>query len=506
MSEGTVLIIGGGVGGLSAGCYAQMNGYRATILEAHNRTGGVCTSWTRDGYVFDGCIHNLAGTSADSGLAAMWRELGVFPRLAVKRFDELVCIERPDGEPFTVYTDLRRLQAHMKALSPRDAPVIDAFIGAASRLVHFDLLGLTLSPPRERARALAVAAPTLLRWGRMTLDDYAARFSDPFLRSALPRMIYDWPAQTMLMALFFLARTSVGDLGWPVGGSQALSGAIEERFRRLGGEVRFGARVDEVLVEADRAVGVRLADGAELRADIVVSNANGKATIEGMLGGRYTSPAIRAYYAAPEDRIEMGVHVCLGVARDLSALPHALILPVEPPVTIDAEARERLYVEPFAFDATMAAPGKTALKAVMATSYSRWAALAADPPAYARAKASVAEAVIAQLDARFPGLRKDIEVVDVATPATTLRFTGNGHGYRGSTNAMLTSIFAGRRLSQTLPGLANFYMVGQWAGIPGVSSVAAMGREVARQICRRDVRPFRTSSDEAVASVRALLD
>jgi hypothetical protein len=56
--------------------------------------------------------------------------------------------------------------------------------------------------------------------------------------------------------------------------------------------------------------------------------------------------------------------------------------------------------------------------------------------------------------------------------------------------ALARALFTGRRLSQTLPGLANFYMVGQWAGLPGVPTVAAMGRDVARAICRSDGRPF----------------
>ena len=110
-----------------------------------------------------------------------------------------------------------------------------------------------------------------------------------------------------------------------------------------------------ILVEDDRAVGVRLNDGTEQRADIVVSNANGHATIFEMLGGRYTSPAIKAYYGAPEDRIEMGIHVSLGVARELPAEPHAFVLPLEKPVVIADEARHRLYVEPFAFDRSLGA-------------------------------------------------------------------------------------------------------------------------------------------------------
>ena len=162
----------------------------------------------------------------------------------------------------------------------------------------------------------------------------------------------------MIMLLSFLGRTHVGDFGWPAGGSIALTRAIERRFVGLGGEIRYEARVQSILVEDDRAVGVRLSDGTEQRADIVVSNANGHATIFEMLGGRYTSPAIRSYYGAPEDRIEMGIHVSLGIARDLPAEPHAFVLPLEKPVVIADEVRHRLYVEPFAFDRTLAPAGK----------------------------------------------------------------------------------------------------------------------------------------------------
>jgi phytoene dehydrogenase-like protein len=118
MSGKSILIVGAGIGGLAAGCYARMNGYPTTILEMHTTPGGVCTSWHRDGYTFDGSIHNLGGTSPDSALHGMWRELGVVPALAMHAFEELVRVDRPqdlpDGPPLIVYTDLDRLGRHLK--------------------------------------------------------------------------------------------------------------------------------------------------------------------------------------------------------------------------------------------------------------------------------------------------------------------------------------------------------------------------------------------------------
>jgi phytoene dehydrogenase-like protein len=56
-----IVIIGAGIAGLAAGCYAQMNGYRSQIFEMHDQPGGLCTAWQRQGFVFDGCIHYIAG-------------------------------------------------------------------------------------------------------------------------------------------------------------------------------------------------------------------------------------------------------------------------------------------------------------------------------------------------------------------------------------------------------------------------------------------------------------
>jgi phytoene dehydrogenase-like protein len=354
-------------------------------------------------------------------------------------------------------------------------------------------MGFSIAGPFERLRALT-RLPMLIKYSRITLEQFAQRFTDPFLRRAFPTLIYDWPGASMVFFLGFLGRLSIGDLGWPRGGAIAFARAIEQRFVELGGEVRYGARVQSIVVENDCAVGVRLDDGSEQRAKVVVSNAYGHDTIYKMLGGAYTSPAIRSFYAAPEDRVEMGVHVSLGLARALPAEPHAIVLMLDRPVRIAGEMRHRLYVEPFGFDPSLAPPGKSVLKVMIGTSYSYWQGLHGTPDAYAQEKHRIAETVITALETLYPGLRQQIEVVDVATPMTTLRFTGNGQPYHFPETALVRAMFTGWRLSQTLPGLRNFFMVGQWAGVGGLPSVAAMGRDVARAICRGDRRVFRTDA------------
>jgi phytoene dehydrogenase-like protein len=491
MTEKSIIIIGAGIGGLSAGCYAQMNGYRSQIIEMHTVPGGVCTGWKRKGYTFDGCMHHLVGCADGMRIHRMWEELGVMPR-AVHYPDDLIGIENAEGKRFIVYTDLDRLEAHMRELAPADGAAIGEFIGAARKFTHFSMMDMLLAKPWEMVTVLPYMG-LMGKWGKLTLEQLGVRFSDPFLRRAMSMIQYDFANMPVVIALMFLSGCATRNFGWPAGGSLEFARSIEQRYRALGGEIQYRAKVDKILVENDRAVGVRLTDGVEQRADVIVSNADGRTTIFDMLEGRYTTELIRTFYANPPKQQEMALHISLGVARDFSAEPHMLVLWLPEPVEIAGESRDRLDIELFSFAPEMAPEGKTALQVVMTTSYDYWKALS--PEDYRAEKARAAETVIACLDRRFPGLREQVEVIDVATPLTTERFTGSYLGYQTwpVPDQKMLDALSGKGLSKTLPGLSNFYMVGQWAGGMGLPNVAAMGRRVVPHLCKQDGRRFVTT-------------
>jgi phytoene dehydrogenase-like protein len=507
MADRSILIIGAGIAGLATGCYAQMNGYRSQILEMHTIPGGVCTSWKRKGYTFDGCIHHLAGCTPGTKLCRMWQELGAMPRDLIHP-EEVVRVEDPGGKTLTVHADLDRLADHLKQLAPADAKVIDSYVRAARACRRFDMMELAVAGPRDIARALPVVLSGL-RWLRETMASAAGSFSDPFLRRAFPLILYDEPGNPMAPHLNLLAQCETRGFGWPVGGSLQFAADIERRSRAVGGEVQYRAQVENVLVEngpagpgdargkrtrkSDRAVGVRLADGSEHRADVVVSTTYGPATVYDLLHGRYTDERIRAAYSTPLDEVVMGLQVSLGVARDLSSEPPAIVLLLPQPVGIAGRTYDRLSLELFGFDPSMAPPGKGVLKVMLKTSYAYWQELHRDPERYRAEKEQVVAIVLDQLEPRFPGLRGQVEVVDVATPVTTERYTGNGQTFQGSLGIPLAGLLAGRGIVRTLPGLAGFYMVGQWAGFPGLPWVAGMGRSLVRHLCRHDGRPFVTT-------------
>ena len=86
----------------------------------------------------------------------------------------------------------------------------------------------------------------MVKYAGVTLDDFAKRFKDPFLRRAMPTLIYDWPQSPLLMFMTFLGRAHIGDFGWAKGGSAHFADVIAHRFRELGGEIRYQAKVSSI--------------------------------------------------------------------------------------------------------------------------------------------------------------------------------------------------------------------------------------------------------------------
>ena len=137
--ERSIIIIGAGIAGLSAGCYLQMNGYRTRIFEMGARPGGVCTSWNRNGYTIDGCMHWLAGSGPAVGMYRTWQELGVIQNHTFVNHEEYLRVEDKDGRYFALYTDPDRLERHMMELAPEDHAPIREFTNALRKMKGFDM-------------------------------------------------------------------------------------------------------------------------------------------------------------------------------------------------------------------------------------------------------------------------------------------------------------------------------------------------------------------------------
>jgi phytoene dehydrogenase-like protein len=498
MSE-SILIIGAGVAGLSCGIYAQMNGYRSQILELHRIPGGLCTSWRRGAYIFDGGIRYLTGTHPHSKVHQLWEELGVLKGREFHYYEEFERFEGRDGRAFSVYTDIDRLETHMLELAPRDERVIREFAAALRDFQQMELpVDLTPTGMEEMLEMGQSMLPVLLpvlRWRNVTVAQFAKRFRDPLLRQALPQFFqFSRPDFPMMLLLTTLAMMNDHEAGYPLGGSLAFAEDLAQRYLDLGGQIHYRSRVTEILVENDRAVGVRLADGTVCRGDLVISAADGHSTLFDLLPHQFVDATTRDYYRDLPVAKSI-LQISLGLAHDMSGEPPVLNCPLRRPLCIGNVWHNRLVVKHYCFDPTMAPPSHSVLSIWCEADYDHWKGLRADRAQYRAAKEEVGAQIVGALDERYPGLKESVEVIDVATPVTYERYTANWRGaFAGwALTTRKMSMMMGRPMSKTLPKLNGFYMIGQWVEPGGnVELSAGSGRDVIKDICLERGRPFRT--------------
>ncbi len=499
------MIIGGGMAGLSAGCYLQMNGFATRILELQHQPGGLCTSWDRGGYTFDGCIHWLLGSAPGTPFYRLWDELLDMESIDFVDHDlyaeiDVVNNRAPDGSStFHFYTDLDRLEAYMKEISPEDAKPIERFVGLPRMLQRYEIPPLIERAPTLRTwgekmslMKLTGMLPGFIRSFRFTNMQLAKRFKNPFLREVIENL-FDQREKAMLLLALPMAYYDLRCAGYPVGGSQKFVRRIAERYHDLGGELIYHAHVAEILVEEDAATGVRLEDGTVHEADLVISAADGRWTIFDALGGRYVDePTRRLYDGERLKKFSSFILTNMGLARTFEGAPPVqhIALP-EPWVLPDGTEISRISVRIYNYDPTLAPEGKTVISVMLSThEHAYWDDLRRDDrAAYGKAKKDVSDYLVRLLEDRYGDIEGKVEAIDVTTPASVSRWSKNWDGaYQGW---MPGGFFDSGPLPKQLRGLKDFWMTGQWVEPGGgLPAVLLSGRNVAQEICAQAGQPF----------------
>jgi phytoene dehydrogenase-like protein len=508
-----VNIIGAGISGLSLGCYLQMNGYQTQIFEKHNIPGGLCTSWDKGGYTFDGCAHWILGSDSGSSFFKVWNELIDMRRVDwvnhdIRMFIEVKNRDKYGSNTFRFYTNLDKLQAYLIDLAPEDEVAIRNFIKPMRVIQKFDMPpimdDLPLIPSVIRSLKMARYAEFLFTflklWGQ-TNYTFAAKLKNPFLKEAF-EMLYDGEEVNLLVIYFPMASFDKKSAGYPLGGSLKFAGRFEKRYLDLGGQINYHTPVHKILTENGVAKAIEVRHGKVHTADLIISCADWYFTAFELLEGKFVNQAMLDLKEGKSHEVFFAVmQFSFGINKDLSHLPHLTRYPLDVPViSPDGTEYKRMEVHIYNYDPAMAPKGKST---VIVSFYTRQREFWLDHrknnrAEYRRIKAQFAEKIIEQLDERLGGIKDFIEVVDVATPATTLRYTGN---WKGSAQGLMAgkNFLASVPVKTTFPGLKNFYYASHWNRPSGGLPIAIMtARDLAKKICKDDGVKFTASGSQAV--------
>ena len=483
----SIIIIGGGIAGLSTGIYAQMNGFQSEIFEMNAIAGGLCTAWKRKEFTFDGCLHWLTGSHPGSEYYHFWEEIGGIQDKTFYDYEYYSQARDEHGNCFTAWADPEKLRDEMLRIAPEDKKFIDRLIKDIRKFMKcglpFDMSMKNLFP--------TIRSLLLLYKYRNPVEELCKGFTNPMLKK-LFLMAFDWGTMCSSFMLWTIALMAKKEAGYPMGGSLPFINSVEKHYHNLGGVIHFQKKIEKILVKNNSAIGIRLTDGTEIMGDIVISAADGHSTIFDWLEGEYVGLKFRKIHETFEPFAPL-LFISLGIKGDYTSEPHSLTFELKEPIKVGVDENKFLFIKNYSFDTSMAPPGKTVFTVMLSANYLYWKELKENRANYIAEKKRIGESVIKAIAEIYPEIPGQIEETDVATPMTFVRYTGNWKGsYQGWVfNKKALSIM----VPQTLPGLKNFYMAGQWvAPGGGLPSGVITGRNAVKMICKSVGKKFTADS------------
>ncbi|MEW6587484.1 MAG: NAD(P)/FAD-dependent oxidoreductase, partial [Nitrospirota bacterium] len=446
MKETDVIIVGSGMGGLTCGALLAKNGLNTMIVEQHFKPGGYVTSYKRDGFLFD-VVHVIGGLRDGAPLERIFSYLGLNDKIRFVEVEKTFRFVYPDVT-IDCYTDMYKYEQELFDNFPGEKEGIHRYIRTSKRIWE-EILNSYYRPHVLQLLSYPVRFPNLVRFRNKTHQE----FLDTFFRNEKLKEILGsgWgylglnnPRISALYLIGMYMSYHHGGAWHPVGGYQSMSDAFAQCFRENGGILRLKTKVKRILVENNRAVGVELDDGEQLRARCVISNADTKRTFLDLVGEERLEKGFPERVKRLQQSVS-GFVVHLGVRMELPEDLHCGCVMYFPDYGIAEDqfrsaARNEIVTAPGKFgvglsvatlkDPGLAPAGCHALDIIyMPAPYGyehNW--MREDRTKYNELKEKTADTLIGAAEKLIPGLSRHIVVKDINTPLTYERYTSATEG------------------------------------------------------------------------------
>jgi carotene isomerase len=479
--DADVIVIGSGIGGLVAGALLARYGKQVIVCESHTIPGGAAHSFSRQGFHFDSGPSFYCGLGDPDSLNPLRQVLDALgesvPAIA---YDPLGHYHFPE-QTFPVYRNAERYRAAVAQISPQ----------AAAELLRLEKRLLALYDALQGIPTLALRAdlnliPVLLRRYLPSLlkllphlgviqgsvADLIRDIHDPWLRRLIDLecfLLSGLKAEGTIApeVAFMFGERSRSVVDYPLGGSGAIVQALVRGLQHWGGQLRLGAHVEQILIESGKAVGVRLKDGTNLRASIVISNATVWDTFTKLVPPEHLPVAYRQQ-RVETPAIASFMHLHLGIRADgLENLTGHHVVVHHAQQDIASPGNTCMISIPSVWDPNLAPAAHHVIHAYTLEPFEGWQRNST----YKQAKRERAEPLFRALEQVIPDLRQRVVLELIGTPLTHAHYLRRYQGTYGPAIAAGQGTFPGPQTP-----IAGLYRVGD-STLPGIGvpAVAASG-------------------------------
>jgi len=488
-----IAIVGGGISGLTAGIYALNAGFTVDIFEKNGVVGGECTGWDRDGYHIDNCVHWLMGTKPGSELNKIWKETGVLTDGVEIIHTDKMYTSVLGNDSLSLWKDIKRTEAEMKALSPEDETEIKRLLRHCSMAKNieipalkpmesmglFDLLKLGI----KSSNAIAL----FKEYKNVDTNDLMERFKHPLIRCS----ISDFCTKESLGYSFPIAYGNFtgGDGGIPRGGSLAMALRMGKRFEELGGKIHLGSSVEKINIHSGKASGLLLEHGERVPADYVVCSCDPDYTFNHLLEPTYMDAVFREVYSNRGDYPVYGMfQAAYSVDSDMDPLGGEVIFDSSE-LRFEEWVSDRITVKIYSYEPNFAPQGKQVLQVLFGmkeVGYEYWSALYNDKEKYRIRKFELAEKIMGFIAKRIPEYSGKMGILDVWTPMTYKRYCNAFKGYNQAFTITKKSM-KNPYPSPFVNGIDNVILSGQWLSPPGgLPGAAIQGKFAVMRLLKKE--------------------
>ena len=481
------IVIGSGFGGLAAAVRLGARGYRVSVIEKLEGPGGRAFVYRQDGYTFD------AGPTIITApflLEELWTLAGrrMADDIDLREIDPYYRIRFDDGTHFDYSGDDEAMRREIARFEPADVEGYERFLAISERVyaVGFDKL-LTVSFDRLWKMARRLPELAFVQFYRSVYGLVAKYIEHPKLRQVFsfhPLLVGGNPYSTTAVYTLIAHLERRHGVHFAMGGTGALVDGLVSLIEGQGGTLRFGAAVEEILVEDGDARGVRLASGETIRSDIVVSNADSAFTYRHLVPERHR----RRWTNRKIERAKYSMSLFVwyfGTDRRYDDVPHHMILlgPRYKALLSDifdtkvlAEDFSLYLHRPTATDPSLAPPGHDAFYVLSPVPHTEagvdWTTKAEEY------RAAIADSLSATV---LPDLESHVATSRMLTPLDFRDRLSSINGAAFGLQPILTQT-AWFRPHNRSEDIGHLYLVGAGthpgAGLPGVISSAKVLDEV----------------------------